>query len=57
MNSVSSISRKEWETMQERAIKDWHFEECNHGVKPIAGKYDKMNPLHIPISEVIKEHP
>jgi len=43
--------------MQERAIKDWHFEECNHGVKPIAGKYDKMNPLHIPISEVIKEHP
>jgi hypothetical protein len=43
MVSLQSISREEW-----------HFEKCDGGVKPVKGKYDEANPLHIKVSKIIK---
>jgi len=55
--SMGSMSREEYNRLQENSIKEWHFERCENGkrgVKPIEGKYDPTNPKHIKPSDIIK---
>lgn len=54
-SSLTRISYKDEQMENQRkSIKDWHFERCDKGVKPVEGKYDPSNPNHIKPSDVIK---
>jgi len=47
--SYSTISRKEFKVIQNKAIKIWHFERSHNGegIIPVKGEYDPTNPKHI----------
>ena len=46
-SSYTTISRREFNEVKRKAIKEWHFEKSGSGVKPVVGKFDPTNPNHI----------
>jgi hypothetical protein len=55
--TIRQISRENLKRIQETAIKVWHFERTVRGVIPVAGPFEKGNPLHVKVSDVIKVYP
>jgi len=44
--TFSSISREQWKSMKENAIKHWHFEKRENGMVPVADNpIEAMTPL------------
>jgi hypothetical protein len=54
MKHTRYIPKETWDDLTKNAVKEWHFEKCNGGVKPVRGKYDWTNTAHIKTSDVIK---
>jgi len=55
--TISQISRAYSKKLYDSAIKDWHFEKCVGGVKPVVGKFNPTNPAHIKQSKVVRIYP
>lgn len=52
---ISGVSRAELKKMRDNAIKIWHFEKTDNGVKPVKGEYDPINPNHVRKNKVIRQ--